>query len=212
MTKEERKIYNIEYRAKNKESIIKYRKDYRKNNIDKIKEYHTQYKIDNKDILKKYRDDNKEYQKLYHSYYNEVNKDKTKKYRKSKIEYFRKYYREYDKRRKKIDPLFKLSCYTRTAIYKSLKDKGYSKKTKTYQILGCSFEELKIYLESKFEPWMTWDNQGKYNGEFNYGWDLDHIIPLSSAKTEEGIYKLNHFSNLQPLCSKINRDIKFDKI
>ena len=57
---------------------------------------------------------------------------------------------------------------------------------------------------------MTWENRGLYNGEFNYGWDIDHIIPLSSAETEEDIIKLNHYTNLQPLCSKINRDIKKD--
>jgi len=78
--------------------------------------------------------------------------------------------------------------------------------------LGCSFEEFKLYLESKFEKWMNWDNYGKYNGEINYGWDIDHIIPLSSAKIEEEIYKLSHYTNLQPLCSKFNRDIKKDKI
>jgi hypothetical protein len=55
---------------------------------------------------------------------------------------------------------------------------------------------------------MTWENRGLYNGELNYGWDIDHIIPLSSAKTEEEVKKLNHHTNLQPLCSKTNRDIK----
>ena len=84
---------------------------------------------------------------------------------------------------------------------------NYSKKSRTHEILGCSYEELKIYLESKFESWMTWDNKGLYNGELNYGWDIDHIIPMSSANTEDEIYKLNHYTNLQPLCSKINRDI-----
>ncbi len=59
---------------------------------------------------------------------------------------------------------------------------------------------------------MTWENRGLYNGEFNYGWDIDHIIPISFAKTEEDIIKLNHYTNLQPLCSKINRDIKKDKL
>ena len=59
---------------------------------------------------------------------------------------------------------------------------------------------------------MTWENRGKYNGELNYGWDIDHIIPLATAKTEEDLIKLNHFSNLQPLCSKINRNIKRHKI
>ena len=77
--------------------------------------------------------------------------------------------------------------------------------------LGCTFEEFKLYLESKFEGWMSWENYGKYNGELNYGWDIDHITPLSKAKTEDDIYNLSHYSNLQPLCSKINRDIKKDK-
>ena len=59
---------------------------------------------------------------------------------------------------------------------------------------------------------MNWDNYGKYNGELNYGWDLDHIIPVASAKTEEDIYKLNHYTNFQPLCSFTNRNIKKDNI
>ena len=84
---------------------------------------------------------------------------------------------------------------------------------KTEEILGCSFEEFKIYLESKFEPWMTWNNRGLYNSsKLNYGWDIDHKIPLASAETEEEIIKLNHYTNLQPLCSYTNRVIKRDKI
>lgn len=78
--------------------------------------------------------------------------------------------------------------------------------------MGCSFEEFKSYLESKFEDWMTFENYGLYNGELNYGWDIDHIIPISIAKTEDEVLKLNHYTNLQPLCSKINRDIKKDNI
>ena len=100
----------------------------------------------------------------------------------------------------------------RTAISNSLKRNGYSKKTRTFNILGCTFDEFKIHIESQFEPWMTWEIHGLYNGELNYGWDIDHIIPLSSAKTEEEIIKLNHYTNFQPLCSKINRDIKRDNL
>lgn len=48
-----------------------------------------------------------------------------------------------------------------------------------------------------------------YNkGDFKYGWDIDHIIPLSSTESELELIRLNHYSNLQTLCSKINRDIK----
>ena len=55
---------------------------------------------------------------------------------------------------------------------------------------------------------MSWENYGKYNGELNYGWDIDHIIPVSNGKTEEEVVNLNHYLNLQPLCSHVNRNIK----
>lgn len=55
---------------------------------------------------------------------------------------------------------------------------------------------------------MNWENKGLYNGNYNYGWDLDHIIPLSSAKCEDDVIRLNHYTNIRPLCSHYNRDIK----
>jgi hypothetical protein len=74
------------------------------------------------------------------------------------------------------------------------------------------YEYFIIHIERQFESWMTWDNYGKYNGEFRYGWDIDHIIPISSVKNKEEIININHYTNLQPLCSKINREIKKDKL
>jgi hypothetical protein len=186
MTKEERKIYNKEYNLKNK---------------DKIKLY---------DIL------NKEKRKIYNKKYQSVNKDKQKEYLEKHVnkdkEKKKKYHREYIKNRCKIDPLYKLKKLIRENISRSIKRNNFNKISNTQNILGCSFKKFQLYLESKFEFWMSWENHGKYNGEFNYGWDIDHIIPISSAKTEEELIKLNHFSNLQPLCSKINRDIKRDNI
>ncbi len=122
----------------------------------------------------------------------------------------RKHKSEYMKNRRKKDKIFHLKTSISRAIRVSFYREGYSKKSKTHEILGCSFEKFKLHLESKFEPWMNWDNYGKYNGELNYGWDIDHIISLSNATTEEDIIRLNHYTNLQPLCSKINRDIKRD--
>lgn len=113
------------------------------------------------------------------------------------------------------DPLYKLKVSFSRRLNKLLKRINANRSTnKPYYLdkLGCSFEEFKIYLESKFEDWMTWENYGLYNGELNYGWDIDHIIPSVTAKTEDDIYNLSHYTNLQPLCSRINRDIKKDKI
>ena len=68
-----------------------------------------------------------------------------------------------------------------------------SKSKKSIELLGCSPVELKIYLENQFKDGMSWDNYGFYT------WHIDHVIPLSSAKTEEEVYKLCHYTNLQPL-------------
>lgn len=59
---------------------------------------------------------------------------------------------------------------------------------------------------------MNWDNHGKYTGNYNETWQYDHIIPISSATTEEEIIKLNHYTNFQPLCSKKNQIDKRNKI
>lgn len=119
--------------------------------------------------------------------------------------------RKYHLKRLETDPLYKLRIAYSRRINKCIK-RFNIKNINFLNNLGCSLEYLKINTESKFEPWMTWDNYGKYNGELNYGWDIDHIIPISSAKTETEFHELCHYKNLQPLCSKINRDIKKGKI
>ena len=58
---------------------------------------------------------------------------------------------------------------------------------------------------------MNWDNYGNPKDglvEPNKTWDIDHIIPMNNAKTEDDVYRLNHYTNLQPLCSYVNRFIK----
>lgn len=124
---------------------------------------------------------------------------------------FKRKRREIHKKRLKRDPLYRLRISYYRRINKCIK-RLKTKDIHFLEKLGCSLEEFKIYLESKFEPWMSWENYGLYNGELNYGWDIDHIIPLSKASTEDEFYELSHYTNMQPLCSKTNRDIKKDKI
>jgi hypothetical protein len=184
--KESKKIYNKEYNLKNKESKKIYNKEYREKNKEKLSEYRVGYRIKNKEKLSEY---NRQYEKN--------NKNRRSNFFKSKY---------------KSAPLFKIRILIRSIIYGSIKRGGYKKNTRSNNILGCSYEEFKVYIESKFESWMSWDNFGLYNGDLNYGWDIDHIIPLSSAKTEEDVIRLNHYTNLQPLCSYTNRNIKRDRL
>jgi hypothetical protein len=66
--------------------------------------------------------------------------------------------------------------------------------------LGCKTYELRLYLESKFEDWMSWDNYGDR-------WEIDHIRPLSSfdLTNKEEFAIACHYTNLQPLCKRKNR-------
>lgn len=110
----------------------------------------------------------------------------------------------------KTNSFYKLKKYLRISIKHNLLNQN-KKSKKTEEILGCSFEEFKRHIESQFLNWMNWDNYGNVCGtdlEYKCSWDLDHIIPLDSEITEEGLLILSHWSNYQPLCSKINRDIK----
>jgi hypothetical protein len=190
--KTNRKEYQEKWRKENREHLAQWHRDYRKKNPES-----------NKINTKNYRKNNPEKSKQSTKKYKDRNKDKVEAYRKK----YKTRKNELQKIKKTTDPLFALSTKIRQTILKSLgrKTKGSSR---TEEILGCSFSEFKKYIESKFQPWMSWDNRGKYNGELNYGWDLDHIMPLASAKTEKEIIALNHHTNFQPLCSKINRDIK----
>jgi hypothetical protein len=70
--------------------------------------------------------------------------------------------------------------------------------------LGCSLDNFRLHLESKFQSGMTWDNYGrKPNVKC---WEIDHIIPLSSfdLQDSEQLKKACHYTNLQPLWAEDN--------
>lgn len=150
----------------------------------------------------------------YNKNYSLLNKEKKKEYNKKWVEENRDKNRlrknNYVKNRIKIDAVYKCKINTRKLLSTSFKRNGFSKSSKTQEILGCSFDEFKNHIESLWLPWMNWDNYGLYDGSLDYGWDIDHIIPSSSAKSEDDIIRLNHYTNLQPLCSFINRNVKRD--
>jgi len=181
------------------------------------------WRLNNPDKVKEHKERHKEYLKAYY----QANKDKiceqVKTNREKNIDTYKAKKREYQKRtkeatnkrireRRKNDSLFRIKQDMRNMIIKSFKKFTETKSERTEQILGCTFEQFKQHIESKFENWMTWDNKGLYNGTANFGWDIDHITPLDTAQTIEDIINLNHYTNLQPLCSYINRDIKKNKV
>ena len=162
-------------KKKTKEELTEYKKIYYEQNKQRILNEKKIYWLNNKDSIYKYVSINKNY----------INKRKN----------------AYVKNRLSNDPLFKLKHNIRVLISSSLN--GFSKKSKTNEILGCSFEYFKDFIESKFEDGMSWDNHGQ--SSIDKKWQLDHIIPISSGKTEKEILELNHYSNFQPLWEYDNK-------
>lgn len=169
------KDYQKEYRKKNKELISLKRKDYYQKNKEKVKQKVRDYTINNKEDVNDRKRKNRERNK---EKYNENN-------------------RQYIQSRKESDSIYKLKCAIRTLISRSFKGKFTKKSKKTIEILGCDFKTFSEHIESQFTEHMNWNNYAEY-------WQLDHKIPISWAKTEEEVYKLNHYSNFQPLHWKEN--------
>jgi hypothetical protein len=122
---------------------------------------------------------------------------KYKKTEKGKISE-RKFANKYTLNRRKADPLYKLITNMRKRTGSFFKSKKMRKHNTTFELIGCTPEFLKEHIEKQFQPGMTWDNNSID------GWHIDHIIPLDSAKNEEDVKRLCHYTNLQPLWAEQN--------
>lgn len=145
---------------------------------------------------KSYREKNKERLYFQKKEYRFKNKERLKE---QKAEYYQKtkhIRNEERKAKRKSDPLFALSDSVRKLIGKAFLRSGFTKKSKTGDILGCDWETLKAHIESQFLEGMTWENRDK--------WHIDHIDPCCSAADKEEMLKLNHHINLRPLWAKDN--------
>jgi hypothetical protein len=142
---------------------------------------------------------NSDYMKKYQKEYNLKNREKLNlKLKKWKEKNREKNLEKVNKKKKeKYDNNleYKLKHLLRSRINKILK---FKRNKSSIEVLGCTIDDFIKYMGSKFLEGMSWDNYGYY------GWHIDHIIPLSSGKTEEEILKLCHYTNLQPLWAKQN--------
>ena len=186
-------------------------KNYREKHRDELNTYRRNYYLDHKDELIQY---GLEYR---------ADPENKKLISESKKEYFENnktaIYVRNNKRRKTrrdTDPFYRLRNLVSRSVNRMLKLNCSSKKGGSIKDkLSYSIEELKEHIEKKFEPWMTWDNQGKYdpktwndNDPTTWTWHLDHIIPQSdlpySSMEDENFKKCWSLENLRPLSSKIN--------
>jgi hypothetical protein len=129
-------------------------------------------------------------------------KEYQKQYKKDNRDKINKRERQYKINRRKTDEVYLLKENISCLIRNSLKLYNHKKESKTEHILGISVVEFKDYL-----------NNNPYNFRYqDKDIDLDHIIPISTARTQEEAIKLNHYTNFQLLPKDYNRNIKMDNI
>lgn len=156
-------------------------------------------KCDNKKSAER-RKKHPKYQYDYNKKYYLENRDKilehnrqwVKKNMKSNLEYKNKWKKD----KYKNSPIHKLKELLRSRFKTALVIKNIKKNIRILDNIGCNVVQLKKHLESQFQPGMTWKNHGK--------WHVDHIKPLATARTEDQLKKLFHYTNLQPLWAKDN--------
>jgi hypothetical protein len=178
-----------------------HQKNYENKNVSEINDTMTNTKTDSTQIDWRNITEPKLRTKMRRRAWEKDNKDKI---RLRKTQYYKnndlawnkrqEYIKTWKNNKRKNDINYKLSCSLRERVSRLVRTGSAVKD------LGCTVEELKSYLESKFQYGMNWDNYGLY------GWHIDHIIPLSSydLTNRKQFLEACHYTNLQPLWAKDN--------
>lgn len=109
--------------------------------------------------------------------------------------------RESSRKRKIIDPGFRVQCNLRHRLKEIM---GRVKRGGTEHrnnLTGCTTRQLAKHLESTFKRGMNWDNYGTR-------WHVDHIIPCASFDQTDAKQRAQcwHWTNLRALEAKKNME------
>ena len=150
----------------------------------------------------KYKEREKEYEEKYKKSGRRREKSQAR-YKEKREEIIEKCVK-YNKKKYNEDPAFRLVSLHRrrvnTMIENLKMNKNVAYKDSKLELLGCSPQELKEWIENKFIESMSWDKLGVH------GIHIDHIRPCASfdLTIEENVRKCFHYTNLQPLWAKDN--------
>lgn len=172
------------YRKECKDCIKNLRKIYRTNNYDKVIESKKEY------------------------YYNNQEKccERSRDWYENNKEIRIKKHIVYMRTRRQNDFEFKIYSNIQSRIYSALKKDNNNKKDSTLNIIGCSIEFYRNWLEFQFKKEMNWNNHGDY-------WHIDHVKPCASFNflCNNQIKECFNWKNVRPIEKVLNLS-KNDKI
>ena len=156
-----------------------------------IKEYSKQRYKTHSHIWKEWSDNNKNKIRSATKKWVKNNPDKYREYQKNYINKWS--YNQYNNNLE-----YKLQKVLRSRLYASLKEEY--KNTSSVDLIGCTLDQLKSYLEQQFTPEMNWENYGTY-------WEIDHIKQVNTfdLKYFENQQQCFYYTNLRPLEKIENR-------
>ena len=204
-TKEQRRSERRAFYLRHRERLLREMKEYRDNKLDKEKAaaYQRSYYFANKERL------NTINQAYYHKHKTRLNSNNSERRRAGIIKTNMVRKREWTRQRRKLpDYRVRERLYCRrdyVKIKRNLSRRikrallGGQKSANTLQLLGCSIDQLKQFLESQFTDGMNWANYGVY-------WHIDHHIPCAAhdlSKPEEQ-RRCFHWRNLRALKTEDN--------
>jgi hypothetical protein len=173
---------------------ISCRKEYNIKNKESIQNYYLENKENHQNNSKRYYNNNKEKVIQNSIYFQNNNPELKKSYYNKWAKNNREYFKKWRQNQWDNNPNFRLRITLGNRLNECLKKSKTNKDSNIIELLGCSLDKLKTFLESKFTPEMNWDNHGKV-------WEIDHIKPcasfnLTDIKQQQECF---HYSNLQPL-------------
>jgi len=174
---------------KNKDRDRAAAKFYRETNTEAVRQSKARYAAANREKVlaakKAHRLTNIEQYRMRNAEYRRANKEKVS----ARHVAYRRKLRE-------SDPVFALAHRMRSLVAHGLRANGLSKRSKTAEIIGCTWPEFAAHIERQFLPGMTWENR--------HLWHIDHIVPLATAVTEADVLALSRFTNLRPMWAADN--------
>lgn len=179
--------YVDEVNKRRRDKLLVEAPEHRKARLQKLRDYRNEHKEEIEEARrKKYRDEPE--------------------YREFKIAETQAYYADHreeqieksgirNKNRIESDIGFRLAARLRSRLGSAIRNK--EKVGSFVRDLGCSIDELKKHLESKFQPGMTWETWGRGRGK----WNIDHIVPLAAfdLTNRQHFVLACYYLNLQPL-------------